>query len=117
MLREDKVTSALKIKVAKSSGNVFRDLGLADADGLELKAMIALRVVRAIEERGLTQVQVAELLGLKQPKVSALMNGKISGFSIERLLRFLTKLGHDVTISHKKRRKLTEGEIKFATAA
>ncbi len=111
------MASKPKIKIAKSSGNVFQDLGLGDPEGLALKASVALRIIRALEDRDLTQTEAAKLLGLKQPKVSALLNGKISGFSLERLLTFLAKLGHDVTISHKKRRKLTEGEIKFTAAA
>lgn len=102
------------------SEHVFRDLGFADAPSLELKAEIALRVIREIEKRKLTQIEAAKLLGAKQPKISALMNGKISGFSIERLLIFLTRLGHDVTITHKphkSRRKDKVGAIRFEQVA
>ena len=106
-----------KIFTTKSGGDVIRDLGVADSDGLLLKAEIAMKVVRIIEERGLTQVEAAALLGIRQPKISALMNGKISGFSVERLLHCLTKLGHDVTIRERKRRNAQEGRLQFIADA
>jgi predicted XRE-type DNA-binding protein len=106
---------AKRVSFTKSSGNVFRDLKLDDAAGLELKAQIARRLIRVIESRGLTQVDAAVLLGVRQPKISALMNGKISGFSVERLLTCLTKLGSNVTITERRTRR-AEGRISFATA-
>jgi predicted XRE-type DNA-binding protein len=85
--------------VTKSSGNVFEDLGLPDADGLMAKANLAIHIRRAIEVRKLTQLQAAEIMGLDQPKVSSIINGRLDGFSTDRLLRFLTDLGCDVKIS------------------
>jgi len=82
----------------KSSGNVFADPGLADADDLMGKANLALHVRRTIEERRLTQAQAAPLLGLDQPKVSSIVNGRLDGFSSGRLMRFLNDLGCDVQI-------------------
>jgi predicted XRE-type DNA-binding protein len=106
-----------KIKARTSSGNVFRDLALRDAEGLALKAEIAMQVARLIEARRLTQTEAARLLGIGQPKISALMNGRMSGFSVERLLKCLTKLGRDVTIQDKKRRGgAMEGHIQFIAA-
>jgi predicted XRE-type DNA-binding protein len=81
-----------------SSGNVFADLGLADADELLVKAELVMQISRIIEERGLTQVQAAEVLGIDQPKVSALVRGNLRGYSVERLSRFLNALGQDVEI-------------------
>jgi predicted XRE-type DNA-binding protein len=82
----------------ESSGNVFADLGLPDADELLAKADLTVQISRIIEERGLTQSKAAALLGVDQPKVSALVRGRLEGFSIERLTRFLNALGQDVEI-------------------
>jgi predicted XRE-type DNA-binding protein len=82
-----------------SSGNVFDDLGLADSDELLAKTALALRIREAIRTRKLTQVQAAEILGLDQPKVSSIVNGRLEGYSAERLMRFLTDLGCDVKIT------------------
>lgn len=83
----------------EGSGNVFADLGLPNADELLAKAELAIRVTGILRRRRLTQVQAAEILGVDQPKVSALIRGRIAGFSIERLLRFLLLLGADVSIT------------------
>ena len=85
-------------KVVRSSGNVFADLGLPDADQLLVKADLAIEVARILEERNLTQAEAAEIMGVDQPKVSALVRGRIAGFSLERLYRFLNALGRDVEI-------------------
>ncbi len=87
------------IHVTKGSGNVFRDLGLPDADLLQAKADLVHRIFVLIEERSLTQVQAAEVLGVTQPKVSALLHGRLEGFSMDRLVRFLSALDQDVKIS------------------
>ncbi len=88
-----------KITITPSSGNVFADLGLPDADDLLAKANLALHIRRAIETRKLTQAHAADLLGIDQPKVSLIINGRLDGFSTDRLMRFLNDLGCDVQIS------------------
>jgi len=88
---------------AEGSGNVFADLNLPKADDLLVKAELAAKIIQETERRRLTQSQAAALLGIDQPKVSALKQGKLSGFSIERLLRFLVLLGRDVEITVKER--------------
>ncbi len=85
-------------KVTQSSGNVFADLGLPNADEELAKADLAFEISRVIEERGLTQVEAAEIMGVDQPKVSALVRYRLNGFSMERLYRFLNALGRDVEI-------------------
>jgi predicted XRE-type DNA-binding protein len=85
----------------ESSGNVFADLEFPNAEEMLAKADLALRIADILRSRRLTQVQAAEVLGVDQPKVSALIRGRISGFSIERLLRFLLLLGTDVSITVK----------------
>ncbi len=87
-----------KVKVELSSGNVYADLGLPNADEHLAKADLVIRVYEIITKRGLTQRDAARLLGIDQPKVSALLRGKFDGFSTDRLFRFLNRLGQDVTI-------------------
>ncbi len=89
---------AKKITAERSSGNVFADLGLPDADEALAKAELARQIGDIIARRRLTQGAAARLLGVDQPKVSALLCGRLSGFSTERLIRFLNALGRDVSI-------------------
>jgi predicted XRE-type DNA-binding protein len=84
--------------VTPSSGNVYADLGLPDAEEMYAKSLLSILIARAIRERGLTQSDAARLLGTTQPKVSELVRGRLSGFSIERLFRFLNALGMTVRI-------------------
>ena len=86
-----------------SSGNVFADLKLPQADDLLAKAEMAARIMSEIGRRRLTRRQAARILGIDQPKVSALKQGRLSGFSIERLMRFLLLLGRDVEIAVKEK--------------
>jgi len=86
-----------------SSGNVFADLALPKPDDLLAKAELASKIIEEIQRRRLTQTQAAALLGIDQPKISALKQGKLSGFSIERLMRLLLLLGRDIEISVKGR--------------
>lgn len=80
------------------SGNVFADIGVQDPEEMFVKAQLAARVVDIIRGRGLTQTAAATLLAVDQPKVSALFRGQIRQFSVERLMRFLNSLKHDVRI-------------------
>lgn len=86
------------IDVEKSSGNVFADLGLPDSDQLLAKAELARQIASIASHRHLTQVETAKLLGTTQPKVSDLLAGRLGGFSMERLIRFLNALDRDVQI-------------------
>jgi predicted XRE-type DNA-binding protein len=81
-----------------SSGNVFADLGLADADERQTKVRLAFALNRILERRRLPQTKAARLLGINQPKISALANYRLNGFSVERLMQFLTALDQDVEI-------------------
>jgi predicted XRE-type DNA-binding protein len=81
-----------------SSGNVFADLGLDNADEELAKAQLASAIRQRIKAKELNQTDAAALLGTDQAKVSLLMNGKISGFTYDRLLRFLNALEVDVRI-------------------
>ena len=90
------------IELESGSGNVFADLGLDDAPELQLKAAIAGQINSILRHRHLTQKQSAALLGVPQPKISALKNGKLRGFSLEKLLEFMLKLDRDVEIEFRK---------------
>ena len=92
-------------KVEPGSGNVFADLGLADADEHLIKAGLVVRIDRIIRQRQLTQAAAAQLIGIDQPKVSAMLAGQFRGYSVERLMRFLVALGHDVEIVVKPRKR------------
>jgi predicted XRE-type DNA-binding protein len=96
-----------------STGNVFADLGLPEADDLMAKANLALHIRKTIEARELTQTEAASILGLDQPKVSLIVNGRLDGFSTERLLRFLNDLGCDVKISVSVPHPGTRGQLMF----
>jgi predicted XRE-type DNA-binding protein len=90
--------------VEVGSGNVFADLGIADAEDLKTKVQLAVAIRREVTLRRWSQVEVAEVLGINQPKVSALLRYRLEGFSVERLMNFLTALGHDVEIVIRPRR-------------
>ena len=88
-------------KVEEGSGNVFADLGFPNAEREQLKAKLMLEIYRAIKDRTLTQVEAGEILGIAQPHVSALMNGRSGTYSLGRLFEFLNALGRDVEIAVK----------------
>ena len=86
------------IPVLASSGNIFADLERPDAEEALARARLAQQIAEIIERQDLSQTEAAELMGLDQPKVSALVRGRLSGFSTDRLLRCLMLLGKDVDI-------------------
>ena len=85
-------------EVTHGTSNVFADLGYPDSTERQARLRLALALNRVLDERTLTQAEVAKLLGVSQPKVSALRNYKLAGFSVERLMTFLTALDRDVRI-------------------
>jgi predicted XRE-type DNA-binding protein len=98
------------VKVEKSSGNVFGDLGLPYPEQELVKAKLTLQIFRLVKRRGLRQADAGKILGIKQPHVSRLMRNRSGAFSIERLPEFLTALGQDVEITVKPTRK-DHGEV------
>ena len=87
-----------KIVYEESSGNVFADLGIENAEEALAKSELARQIAKLIKKKKLTQKKAAEILGVDQPKISALIRGKLRSFSLERLIRFLNELGQDVSI-------------------
>jgi len=90
-IREDRAAYA-------SASNVYADLGYPDADEMLVKAQLVSKIAELIKHRGLTQVEAAKLLGLTQPKISAMLRGQFRGFSERKLIDCLTSLGRDVQI-------------------
>jgi predicted XRE-type DNA-binding protein len=89
---------ANKTRVVEGSGNVFADLGYLDAEEHQTKAKLVSRIAKLIERQNLTQKEVAEKLGIDQPKISAMLRGRFRGFSVYRLMRFVANLGIEVEI-------------------
>ena len=83
----------------ESSGNVFADFGIPDADEHLVKADLASHIRQALQERGLTQTEAAKLLGTSQARISELYNGRVARMTYDRLLGWLNVLGDDVRIT------------------
>jgi predicted XRE-type DNA-binding protein len=94
-----------KIEFEVSSGNVFADLGIADAEELYTRAALGVQVMKILTVRELSQKEAADMLGIRQPEVSAIMRARFRKFSQERLIGFLNKLNQKVTIQVSRRRK------------
>jgi predicted XRE-type DNA-binding protein len=96
--RSAETMSKVEDAITRGTGNVFADLGYTDAEERQAKLRLAHAINRVIARRRLSQTAAAEKLGVNQPKVSALANYKLDGFSVERLMTFLTALDQDVEI-------------------
>ena len=96
----------MAIKMRRSSGNVFRDLGFPpeEAKHLLIRSDLMIEITRLIDKRGLTQAKAAALFGVSQPRISDLARGKIERFSIDTLVEMLGHAGVDVTFTTKNRR-------------
>ena len=104
-------------EVIRSSGNVFADLGLPSAPEDMIKAEMVRAIAGTIQKRNLTQAAAGEIIGVDQAKVSAILRGRLTGFSIERLVMFLVKLGRDVDITISKEHANREGKVRVKAAA
>lgn len=96
-------TDTRKESITRGTSNVFADLGFPDAEERQTKLRLAHAINSILGDRQVLQVQAAELLGITQPKISALAHYKLEGFSVERLMTFLTSLDQDVEITIKKK--------------
>jgi predicted XRE-type DNA-binding protein len=86
------------IPAEEGSGNLYADLGYPDSESMLVRARLVAKIAEIVQRRALTQTRTAEILGLTQPKVSALLKGRFRGISEHRLLECLTRLGRDVHI-------------------
>ena len=102
------------VDIEKGSTNVYADLGRADADAMLVKAQLARKIADLIKRRRLTQMEAAELFGMPQPKVSAMLNGRFRGISEEKMMRCLLALGQNVQIVVKPARKGKAGSLSVA---
>lgn len=86
------------IEIETGSGNVFADLGLADAEKLKIKSGLVIEITRAVRRLGLTQEEAGRRMGIPQPKVSGLMRGDFANLSERKLMECLNRLGYDIEI-------------------
>lgn len=93
-----KKTSIEEIECEMSNGNVFADIGIENPEEELTKAKLVWEIEQIIKKKKLTQVAAAKVMGINQPKVSALIRRKLDGFSVERLIHFLNALGQDIDI-------------------
>ena len=100
-----------KIKIVESSGNVFADMGLPDAEEMLVKSKLAHQITMLIDKAGLNQTEAAKVLGVGQPKISLLRRGRLKEFSIERLMKFLNALDRDVVLTVRKARRGQEAKV------
>jgi predicted XRE-type DNA-binding protein len=100
-----------------SSGNVFADLGLRNPEEKQTKVRLAVTINQIIQEQALSQIVAARRLQINQPKISALSNYRLEGFSVERLMRFLTALDRDVEIVIRRRASSRKAATILVTAA
>ncbi len=103
------------VEVHRGSGNVFADLGLADAEKLKIKTGLVIEIRKAIKVRNLTQQEAAKLMGITQPKVSDMMRGDFTNLSERKLMDCLTRLGCDIEIEDRPA-KAEIGYLMLATA-
>lgn len=103
--------------IIRGTANVFADIGYDDAEERQTKLKLARAINKIIAERSLSQAEAATQLGVNQPKVSALMNYRLSGFSVERMMLLLTALDRDVEIVIRKRAKRTPGGGRISVKA
>ncbi len=96
-----------KIEMTTSSGNIFVDLGFANAEEALAKSDLALLIYDIIKKRKLTQKKAAEILGIDQPKISNIICGRLSGFTLDRLMKYLVALGYDIEITAKQHHSRT----------
>lgn len=100
-----------RIEFELGSGNVFKDLGLKNPEERLAKAQLASQIMFILDDRGLTQTAAARILGIAQPKVSNIYRGNLGEFSIERLMRLLNRLHHDVRIVVEKKERRRRGRM------
>ncbi|MCY1166396.1 Helix-turn-helix domain protein [compost metagenome] len=93
------------VEVWEGSGNVFADLGLPDAEELQIKSALVGEIAKAMRRRGLTQQAAAEIVGIPQPRLSAALRGDFSKLSERKLMDSLNRLGYDIEIKVKRTRK------------
>ena len=106
-----RIVKGLEVEI--SSGNVFADLGLRDAEKLKIKSGLVIQIIKAVRRLGLSQEEAGRVMGLPQPKVSALFRGDFANVSEHKLMNCLNRLGYDIEIKIKPAAKRV-GQVKLA---
>ncbi len=90
----------MKLKMKKSSGNVYRDIGFSvqEAENLRIRGVLMMEIERYINRRGLSQAAAAKYFGMKQPEISHLVNGHIDRFSIDKLVNMASQIGKEIDV-------------------
>jgi len=109
-------TKRSKDAIVPSSGNIFDDLKLPNAEEKQTKVRLAVAINQIIEQASLSQASASEILNVNQPKISALANYRLDGFSVERLMNFLNALGRDVEIVIRKAPPQRTAKIRVTAA-
>jgi len=115
-MKGDSAKTKPRNSVTRSSGNVFADLALPDAEEKRTKVRLAVTINGIMKRQRLSQWAAATLLQVNQPKISALANYRLDGFSVERLMRFLNALGQDVEIVIRRAPPKRAGKISVTAA-
>jgi predicted XRE-type DNA-binding protein len=105
-----------KARSTKSSGNIFADIGIPNAEEHLAKADLVIGIASLIKSKGLTQAETSKLIGLAQPDVSKLLRGHITGYSYERLFGFLNALGEKITITVTPAKSAKEAKLELEFA-
>lgn len=103
----------MEVEITPSSGNVFADMGMPNAEEMLFKADLAIAIDRVVRKSRLSQSAAAALAGIAQPKMSLILSGDLRGFSVERLIKVLLRLGQDVQIRIR-RSKRPKGRVRVA---
>jgi predicted XRE-type DNA-binding protein len=104
------------LEVERSSGNVFADLGLPNAEKLKIKSGLVIEITKAVRKLGLTQEEAAQRMGITQPKVSGMLRGDFDNLSERKLMDCLNRLGYDIEIKIKPTKKQAVGHLMLAVA-
>jgi predicted XRE-type DNA-binding protein len=96
--RNAKKPTPLEVEIEQSSGNVFADLAIPNAEQLKIKSGLVIEIARAVRRLGLTQEEAGRRMGISQPKVSGLMRGDFTNLSERKLMECLNRLGYDIEI-------------------
>jgi predicted XRE-type DNA-binding protein len=115
-MKDGSVKTKNKNLVVRSSGNVFADLSLTGAEERQTKVRLAVAINRLVKVQRLSQAAAAKRLQVNQPKISALANYRLEGFSVERLMHFLNALGQDVEIIIRKAPQRRSATIRVSAA-
>jgi predicted XRE-type DNA-binding protein len=115
-MKGDSAKTKTRDTVIRSSGNVFADLALPDAEEKQTKVRLAVTINGIIKQQRLSQLAAATVLQVNQPKISALVNYQLNGFSVERLMHFLNALGQDVEIVIRRAPPKRTGKIRVTAA-